>query len=61
MDSREYAGGVTLAGASRSDVERRRIAWHALAVIGAAVIAWLVFAAYRQPDLILDFAVMRLC
>jgi hypothetical protein len=27
----------------------------------AALLAWLVFAAYRQPDLILDFAGMRLC
>jgi hypothetical protein len=27
----------------------------------AAALAWLVFAAYRQPDLILDIAGMRLC
>jgi hypothetical protein len=27
----------------------------------AAALAWLVFAAYSQPDFILDFAGMRLC
>ena len=41
--------------------ERRRVVWHAIAVVAAAAVAWLVFAAYRQPDLILDLAVMRLC
>lgn len=39
----------------------RRIAWHAVAVVLAALLAWLVFSAYRQPDLILDLAGMRLC
>lgn len=34
---------------------------HALAIVLAAAVAWLVFAAYRQPDFILDFAGMRLC
>jgi hypothetical protein len=58
MDSREYAGGAAL---EHAGVDRRRIAWHVVAVIGAAVLAWLVFAAYRQPDLILDLAAMRLC
>jgi cell division protein FtsB len=41
--------------------DRRRIAWHAIAVVAAAALAWLVFTTYRQPDLILDLAVMRLC
>jgi len=61
MDSRESAGGMALEGAGASGVDRRRMAWHAVALIGAAVLAWLVFAAYRQPDLILDLAAMRLC
>jgi hypothetical protein len=39
----------------------RSVARHALAVLLAAAIAWLIFAAYRQPDFILDFAGMRLC
>lgn len=39
----------------------RRVAWHALAVLAAAVVAWLVFAAYRQPDFLLDLAALRLC
>ena len=39
----------------------RRVVWHALAVALAATLAWLIFAAYRQPDFILDLAGMRLC
>lgn len=39
----------------------RRIVWHALAVALAATLAWLILAAYRQPDFILDLAGMRLC
>ena len=35
--------------------------WHALAMLAAAALAWLVFTAYRQPEFILDFAAMRLC
>jgi hypothetical protein len=38
-----------------------RVAWHALAMLLALAVAWLVFAAYRQPDFILDFAGIRLC
>jgi hypothetical protein len=38
-----------------------RVARHALAMLLAAALAWVVFAAYRQPDFILDFAGMRLC
>jgi hypothetical protein len=39
----------------------RRFVWHAIAWLLAAVVAWLIFASYRQPDLILDLAGMRLC
>jgi hypothetical protein len=38
-----------------------RTAWHALAVLAAAAVAWLVFSAYRQPDLLLNLADLRLC
>ncbi|HEY6893332.1 MAG TPA: hypothetical protein VLG08_11995 [Casimicrobiaceae bacterium] len=38
-----------------------RAAWHVVALLLALAIAWLVFAAYRQPDFILDFAGVRLC
>jgi len=27
----------------------------------AVLVAWLVFRGYRQPELLLDFAGMRLC
>jgi len=47
--------------AASSRREGRRYLWHALAMLAAAALAWLVFAAYRQPDFILDFAGMRLC
>jgi hypothetical protein len=53
-----FRSDLTNAGRSRS---ARRVAFHALAMLLAAAIAWLVFAAYRQPDFILDFAGMRLC
>ena len=39
----------------------RRIAWHTMGVLLAAIVAWLIFTAYRQPDLMLDLAAMRLC
>jgi hypothetical protein len=39
----------------------RRFVWHAIAWLLAAIVAWLIFASYRQPDLILDLAGMRLC
>lgn len=35
--------------------------WHAIALLLAAAVAWLIFASYRQPDLMLDLAGMRLC
>jgi hypothetical protein len=38
-----------------------RSMWHAIGVLLAATIAWLVFAAYRQPELLLDVGGMRLC
>jgi len=39
----------------------RRVAWHALGVIVAALVAWLILQGYRQPELLLDLANMRLC
>ena len=38
-----------------------RALWHALALVLAAAVGWLIFTAYRQPELLLDFAGMRLC
>ena len=29
--------------------------------LAAGVLAWLIWQGYRQPELILDFAAMRLC
>ena len=39
----------------------RRIVGHTIALIVAALVAWLVFRGYRQPELMLDLANMRLC
>ncbi|HSQ82853.1 MAG TPA: hypothetical protein VLU54_17275 [Casimicrobiaceae bacterium] len=39
----------------------RRALRHALVLLVATAIAWLVFAAYRQPEFILDVASLRLC
>jgi cell division protein FtsB len=39
----------------------RRVLRQVVLALLAALLAWLVFAAYRQPDLILDFAGVRLC
>ena len=53
-----------LADASANAVDSRgarRLAWHVIAMLVAAALAWLVFTAYRQPEFILDFAAMRLC
>jgi peptidoglycan/LPS O-acetylase OafA/YrhL len=40
---------------------RRRRLWHAVAVVVALVVAWLVMRAYRQPGFIVDFANFLLC
>ena len=39
----------------------RRVAWHALGLVVAALLAWLIVRGYRQPELLLDLANMRLC
>jgi len=39
----------------------RRVAWHAVGVLAAAVVAWLILQGYRQPELLLELANMRLC
>ena len=39
----------------------RRIVWHALGLVIAALVAWLILRGYRQPEFLLDIANMRLC
>jgi hypothetical protein len=39
----------------------RRFLWHAIAWLLAAAVVSLIFASYRQPDVMLDLAGMRLC
>ena len=57
MDSRD----TSLPSVPVTPTGARRVARHALAMLLAAALAWLVFTAYSQPDFILDFAGMRLC
>jgi len=38
-----------------------RLLWHTLGILLAAAVGWLVFRAYRQPELLIDFVNMRLC
>jgi hypothetical protein len=35
--------------------------WHAVGVVVAAAVAWLILQGYRQPELLLELANMRLC
>jgi hypothetical protein len=37
------------------------VAWHAAALVVAALAAWLIIRGYRQPEFLLEFANMRLC
>ena len=38
-----------------------RVALHVAGVVAAGVLAWLLWQGWRQPELMLDFAAMRLC
>ena len=38
-----------------------RVALHVAGVIAAGVLAWLLWQGWRQPELMLDLAAMRLC
>jgi hypothetical protein len=39
----------------------RRVLWHSLGLVLAALVAWLILKGYRQPEFLLDFSNMRLC
>jgi len=39
----------------------RRVALHLVGLVAAGVIAWLLWRGWRQPELLLDIANMRLC
>jgi hypothetical protein len=61
MDRHDAAAASEAAAPTQGIRIPHRIAWHALALLMAGVVTWFVFAAYRQPDLILDIANLRLC
>jgi hypothetical protein len=39
----------------------RRTVWHAIGLVVAGAVAWLILQGYRQPELLLELANMRLC
>ena len=49
------------AAAARVHGRPRRHLWHAVALVLALAVAWLVMRAYRQPGFIVDFANFLLC
>jgi len=61
MDRHDVAAAAEAPATTQGVRAPRRVAWHALALLMAGVVTWFVFAAYRQPDLILDIANLRLC
>jgi len=38
-----------------------RVTLHLIGLLAAGVIAWLLWQGWRQPELLLDLAAMRLC
>ncbi len=63
-----YLGGVTPAppvpdGAAlpRRRFLVRRVVWHTVGLVLAALLTWLVLRGYRDPGLMLDLANWRLC
>jgi hypothetical protein len=38
-----------------------RVALHLAGLVAAGILAWLLWQGWRQPELLLDFAAMRLC
>lgn len=59
MGGVENATPVTSASNRRTGL--RRAGWHALGLVIAALLAWLILRGYRQPEFLLDLANMRLC
>jgi len=55
------AEGSPVAAEGSSVTTSRRIVWHGVGLVLAALIAWLVMMSYRQPELLLDLANLRLC
>ena len=45
----------------RSRSRWSRVTLHLIGLIAAGVIAWLLWRGWRQPELLLDIANMRLC
>jgi len=49
-----------MAGGPRR-LSAHRVFWHAIGLLLALAVAWLVFRAYRQPDFLIDLVNMQLC
>lgn len=61
MPRARYARGVS---AFSVDPEPRRVprfVWHAIGLLLAALLAWLIWRGYQNPDLLLDLGALRIC
>jgi len=38
-----------------------RYVWHAVGLVAAALLAWLIWRGYQSPDFLLDFGALRIC
>ena len=38
-----------------------RFVWHTIGLVFAALLAWLVWRGYQNPDFLLDLSAFRLC
>jgi uncharacterized membrane protein YccC len=38
-----------------------RFVWHAIGLVLAALLAWLIWRGYQSPDFLFDLGALRLC
>ena len=38
-----------------------RVVWHAVGLVAAALLAWLIWRGYQSPDFLLDLGALRIC
>ena len=38
-----------------------RFVWHSIGLVLAALLAWVIWRAYQNPDLLLDLGALNLC
>ena len=38
-----------------------RFVWHAVGLVAATLLAWLIWRGYQSPDFLLDLGALRIC